>query len=178
MLVWSFPLLISSTCAQFAKGRGEGWWPAGGSLPVHRQPIHPQILIRIVTATTASCTMNCTTIALYNTTHTTHCVVLVQELHHCSVHVTTIRCTTGHHYYWSSTAVTSQKRRGRPVQCQLSILQFLVVYFPPSPYFLPYLHRIFRCWSPRNPPPPGLNSLQLSPFDHLLPQDQMRRQTI
>ena len=159
----------------------------GPSLPVHRQPIHPQILIRIVTAT------NPLYNALYIVQCTIHCTILdyttskcVLDLHyvsatlqyptslelHCSALHSTLQQCSCSAQWWQA-----RREGGRPSNANCRSSNFSLCIFLSSPPRI--FCRIYTAHFPLSVTKKssrGLNSLlQLSPFDHLLPHDWMRR---
>ena len=127
-----------------------------GCAAVHRQPIHPQILIRIVTATTVHCsapssTLHCTSLpcsaqcTLHNALHST------KDVLHCVASNSVLHCWT----VWLNSAVlTSQRRRSPPSNANCRSSNFSRCVFSNPPYFLPYLPKAFSALgqSPRNLP--------------------------
>ena len=119
-----------------------------GCAAVHRQPIHPQILIRIVTATTVHCsapssTLHCTSLpcsaqcTLHSTKDVLHCVASNSTLCAALLDSLAQQCSADK----PEETVAAQ-------QCQLSILQFLpLCIFQSSVFSAVFTKSIFRSWS-------------------------------
>ena len=123
-----------------------------GCAAVHRQPIHPQILIRIVTATTVHCsapssTLHCTSLpcsaqcTLHNALHST------KDVLHCVASNSTL-CAALLDSLAQQCSADKPEETVAAQQCQLSILQFLpLCIFQSSVFSAVFTKSIFHSWS-------------------------------